>query len=56
MYDKGLSTYLFYQMRSDLLNGNIELAEEGGQFSSAMGLALLDMMRIKSQTKNNSAR
>lgn len=56
LYDKGVAKYLFYQARHDLLNGKIALKEDGGQLSNAMGIAILDMLRIKSQRKQNDHR
>ena len=52
LYDRGVAKYLFFQTRNDLLNEAIRLEEDGGYLSHAMGIAILDMLRIKADRKS----
>ena len=43
---------MFYQTRADLLAGRLEISEEHS-FGTAMGIAVVDTLRLKAKEKNS---
>jgi len=53
LYGGGVGEYLFYQTRDDLLRGRLEIGEEHS-FGTAMGIAVVDTLRLRAQEKNTN--